>query len=45
VDATRPWRKSTTKECLKKRSGERNVDAGLQVKWRKMEGAAQDRAL
>jgi len=31
VDATRPQRKRTTEKHLKKRSGEGNVDCGLQV--------------
>jgi len=31
VDATRPQRKKTTEEHLEKRSGEGNVDNGLQV--------------
>jgi len=31
VDATRPQRKRTTEKHLKKRSGEGNVDSGLQV--------------
>jgi len=36
VDATRPQRKRTTEEHLKKRFGERNVDSGLQVQMMKM---------
>jgi len=31
VDATRPQRKRTTEKHLKKKSGEGNVDSGLQV--------------
>jgi len=31
VDATRPERKRTTEKHLKKRSGEGDVDSGLQV--------------
>jgi len=31
VDATRPQRKRTTEKHLEKKSGEGNVDSGLQV--------------
>jgi len=31
VDATRPRKKRTTEKYLEKRSGEGNVDSGLQV--------------
>jgi len=47
VNATRPQRKRTTgkvKQTLGKKSGEGNVDSGLEVQLRKMETAAQDRA-
>jgi len=37
VDATKSQRKRTTEKHLEKRSGEGDVDSGLQFSWRKME--------
>jgi len=44
VNATRPQTKRTTEKHLEKRSGEGNVDSGLQVQLEEDGDAAQDRA-